>query len=82
MSSKGNPCDGHTLGKPLTQVRNFLGEGRVPEVFVDRGLPGPQTRGGENRVCGPRKAGIDPQKLVEVYQAQSGARTRHWAHEK
>jgi hypothetical protein len=50
--------------------------------FYGSGLPGPQTRGGGNRLCGPRKARIDPQKLVEVYRTQSGDRIYHRAHEK
>ena len=47
MSLEGNPYDGHTLGKQLTQVRDFLGEGRVREVFVDRGYRGHKHEGAE-----------------------------------
>ncbi len=47
MSLEGNPYDGHTLSSQLNQVRNFLGEGRVREVFVNRGYRGHKHEGKE-----------------------------------
>ena len=47
MSLEGNPYDGHTLGEQLKQVRNLLGEGKVQEVFVDRGYRGHKHEGAE-----------------------------------
>ncbi len=45
MSLEGNPYDGHTLGKQLSQVRSLLGEGKMREVFVDRGYRGHKHEG-------------------------------------
>ena len=47
MSLEGNLYDGHTLGKQLTRVRDFLGECEVREVFVDRGYRGNKHQGAE-----------------------------------
>ncbi len=47
MSWEGKPYDGVTIGRHLTQVRSFLGQGRGREVFVDRGYRG-------NKPCGAK----------------------------
>ena len=47
LSLEGNPYDGHTLGMQLNQVRKLVGDGRVREVFVDRGYRGHKHEGKE-----------------------------------
>ena len=63
MSLEGNPYDGHTLSKQLTQVRNFLGEGRVREVFVDRGYRGHKHEGAEAIYVDRERRGSIPKSL-------------------
>jgi IS5 family transposase len=63
MSLEGNPYDGHTRGKQLTQVRDFLGEGRVREVFVDRGYRGHKHEGAETVYVERERRGSIPKSL-------------------
>ncbi len=55
MSLEGNPYDGHTLGKQLSRVRSLLDEGKMREVFVDRGYRGHKHEGEERY---PRRCGV------------------------
>jgi IS5 family transposase len=63
MSLEGNPYDGHTLGKQLKQVRDLLGEGRVREVFVDRGYRGHKHEGEEAVYVDRERRGSIPKSL-------------------
>ncbi len=63
MSLEGNPYDGHTLGKQLTQVRDFIGEGRVREVFVDLGYRGHKHEGAETVYVDRERRGSIPKSL-------------------
>ena len=53
-----------------------------PLCFCGERLAEPRTRGRGSRLSGARKAGLDPEKLVEVYETQAGDGTEHWADEK
>ncbi len=63
MSLEGNRHDGHTLGKKLTQVRDFLGEVSVREVFVDRGHRGHKHEGAETVYVDRERRGSIPKSL-------------------
>jgi IS5 family transposase len=63
MSLEGNPYDGHTLGKQLSQVRSLLGEGKMREVFVDRGYRGHKHEGEETVYVDRERRGAIPKAL-------------------
>ncbi len=63
MSCEGNPCDGQTLGKQLTLVRDFPEAVRGREVFVDRGYRGHKHEGVETVYVEREKRGSIPNSL-------------------
>ena len=71
MSLEGNPYDGHTLGSQLKQVRDFLGEGRVREVFVDRGYRGHKHEGKEVVYVDRERRGSLPKSLWRLMKRRA-----------
>ncbi len=63
MSLEGNPYDGHTLGKQLSQVRSLLGEGKMRGGVVDRGYRRHKHEGEETVYVDRERRGAIPKAL-------------------
>jgi len=62
LSLPGNPYDGHTLDRQLTQVRRCIGP-KVQEAHVDMGYRGHDHQGAETVHVDKRRRGTTPKRL-------------------
>ena len=72
LSFTGNPYDGHTLSKQLTQTRSMIGEkARVKHVFVDRGYRGHKHQGHESVSVDQLRRGAIPKWLWRLMKRRA-----------
>ena len=63
LSFEKNPYDGHTLSQQLEQVRSIVGEGKIKNVFADRGYRGHKHQGPENVTLDQERRGSIPRSV-------------------
>jgi len=72
LSFTGNPYDGHTLSKQLTQTRSMIGEkARIKNVFVDRGYRGHKHQGPESVSVDQLRRGAIPKWLWRLMKRRA-----------
>ena len=72
LSFTGNPYDGHTLSKQLTQTRSMIGEQtRIKHVLVDRGYRGHKHQGPESVSVDQLRRGAIPKWLWRLMKRRA-----------
>jgi IS5 family transposase len=76
LSFTGNPYDGRTLRKQLTQTRSMIGEQtRVKHVFVDRGYRGQKRQDLKSVSVDQRRRGAIPKWLWRLTKRRAAIET-------
>jgi IS5 family transposase len=72
LSFTGNPYDGHTLTKQLTQTRSMIGEkARIKNVFVDGGYRGHKHQGPESVSIDQLRRGAIPKWMWRLMKRRA-----------